>query len=147
MSNRFITAVAMCFTTGLCSSHALAQSADTYVAMCLGASDEAWCKANQEQFRREFPLALKGKYAAQRNVAFCLSDGCDTAVKQNPISACAWRIVILASGDSEIHDGDMMNFKSDCGRLGQPELATAIEQAKGLFKKIYKRNLPRTFGG
>jgi hypothetical protein len=130
MSNRFITAVAMCFTTGLCSSHALAQSADTYVAMCLGASDEAWCKANQEQFRREFPLALKGKYAAQRNVA-----------------ACAWRIVILASGDSEIHDGDMMNFKSDCGRLGQPELATAIEQAKGLFKKIYKRNLPRTFGG
>lgn len=122
-----------------------AQDAQEHLGGCSFAADVQWCEISRKQFADEFPQALRGDYQAQRNVAYCLSTGCDGAVQVSAPHGCAWRIVIQASGSSKVDAADKMAFSTWCGKLDAIDRATAIEQAKGLFRKIYGRKLPARF--
>lgn len=107
---------------------------------CIATSDEAMCKANVAEFRSDWKKAHRGDYQAQRNVAFCLSRGCDGAVGIDPVQACAWRILIMAS-NGPVDGGDAANLRNECGSLPAAWKIDATNLAKNLFKKIYKRGL------
>lgn len=110
----------------------------------LGFCETDACKSAQAQLLLEFPLAYSGVYQAQRNVAFCLSSGCEGAFVRTPLLGCAWRFVIVASGNVEVDASDVSNMKSDCGpnRLGAVERSVARAQAETLFRLVYKRPFP-----
>jgi len=86
--------------------------------------------------------AWKGNYGGQRNVSYCLSTGCGNLVAINKMLGCAWRIVIIGSGSSEVDVGDIANIKYECGRLDPAELSVARGQAAAIFQAVYKRSLP-----
>ena len=95
------------------------------------------CDSMRAQFAREYPLAWKGNYEAQRNVAFCFTTGCDGAVRRDPILGCALRFVILYSGSSKVDPSDTMNTHSCERMLTGIELAAAKTRAKVIFESIY----------
>ena len=124
-------------------------TADLYVqpAACPGAANPERCKWQVTTFTEDHASALVGDYQAQRNVAYCLKSGCDGAIRQEPVTACAWRIVILASGSFSVDASDEGNFNVDCGALSSSQQRRALTQAGTLYKAIYKKSLPREFGG
>lgn len=72
--------------------------------------------------------ALSGDYQAQRNVAYTLS----TSIPHNVILGCAWRIVIIESGSTQVDQSDTGNKTFYCGKLSKDEFAAAEAQAKTL---------------
>lgn len=80
--------------------------------------------------------ALRGDYQAQRNLAYSLGH-------EFPISklqSCAWRIVILNSGSSDVDDSDVENRYADCDRKLSPDVIYAASmQAITLQEKIETR--------
>ncbi|MCW2362430.1 MULTISPECIES: hypothetical protein [Sphingobium] len=103
---------------------------------CLVA-DTALCETNRAMFdRTDWPKAWRGDYQAQRNVAFCLSTGCDGATEVNKMAACAWRMTILASAHSEAGDTDNDNLVNDCRDLSPVARAAAEIRADEIMKRI-----------
>lgn len=81
--------------------------------------------------------AMAGDYQAQRNLAYWLSGGYNGAPPQNPILACAWRLVILESGSRQVDSGDVSNKQLYCDkRLAPDERKAAEAQAAKLRKSI-----------
>jgi hypothetical protein len=113
-----------------------ADSAADHLGLCLSANSAANCKIDQEKFKKEYPLAYKGDYQAQRNAAYCLFTGCDGAIRQNQILGCAWRIVIIASGSPKVDGSDTANLKYNCGQLSEVEFIAAKSQASRIIAKI-----------
>lgn len=113
----------------------------------VGADGIDWCKLDSAEFRSDYPKAFGRDYQAQRNVAFCFDTGCNGAVIAKRSLACAWRIVILASGSPRVDDSDHLNWTYRCGRkaLDDMAFATAVRQARGLFAEIYGEALPPAF--
>lgn len=109
----------------------------------LGICDEAnaVCRHNSAITLQDLKAAYKKNYDAQRNVAFCLTTGCDGGVQINETLGCAWRIVILASGNPSTDDGDRSNLKSCLNKMDGTKLATTKAQAASLFGTIYKREI------
>lgn len=132
----FLVAVAVSLVT----ASAAAQAPGLEFLSCLSSARD--CEASQAQLKREWRVALKGDYQAQRNVAFCLRSGCDGAIARNGVFGCAWRMVIVASGSSKVDESDAANAQSDCGALSPIGRVAAEEQAKKLFLTIYRRPLP-----
>lgn len=119
------------------------QCAGRSEALTSGMSEKSWCEQGIKTYRKWYPLALKGDYQGQRNVAFCLITGCDGAVTINKPLGCAWRAVILVSGSRQVDQGDVMNFDSHCrGKLTQSEAMVAGSQYAALFQRIYRRTAP-----
>ncbi len=89
--------------------------------------------------------ALAGNYTAQRNTAYCLRTAkCEDVIFPRPIEACAWRIVILGSGHQWVNQSDIDNYRDECTSVLSPdEQAGALAEADYLFRRIYKRDLPR----
>jgi hypothetical protein len=108
---------------------------------CGKASDPKMCRAQQESLMPDWPKANSGDYQAQRNVAYCLKNTCDGAIKRDLVSGCAWRIIIKAADNAKF-DGDIQNFRYDCGALNETDLRKALMLATELYKKIYKQALP-----
>ena len=83
-------------------------------------------------------------YDAQRETALCLRAGkCVGSPVPNAIEACAWRMVILASGHGNVDASDSANYQQDCRSLGSDQKrAVALSKAEELFLEIYKRELP-----
>lgn len=108
---------------------------------CELAADGGWCRQSAKDMARDWPKALRGDYQAQRNVAYCLSGGCDGAVAVNRIQGCAWRIVIVSSGSPKVGATDTANLRADCGRLEPTEKTAAAMRADALFPKVYGRPL------
>ena len=121
----------------LTGAPAFAQKAADYENHCDDAEKD--CKASLAQFRKWFPLAMRGDYQGQRNVAFCLSRGCDGAVFQRPITGCAWRMVIVGSGSPKVDSTDTANLKNECGKLDEVDRQAAAAQATTLMAKIPRR--------
>lgn len=124
---------------------ALAAEADQYMTPgdCAASGNKAFCLQSAKQFRDEFPRALKGEYDAQRNVAYCLTTGCDDAVKVNKPIGCAWRAVILSSGSRKVDRADTTAFDSVCrGKLTASEATVFGGQYETLFRRIYRRTAP-----
>ncbi|MBB5985328.1 hypothetical protein [Sphingobium lignivorans] len=105
--------------------------------MCAGAN-EAICEANRIQFdRQDWPRAWRGDYQGQRNVAYCLSTGCDGAVTINESAACAWRIVILAAAHDEATDLDNRALEANCDKLSEIARTAATIRAEEIATRIY----------
>lgn len=117
------------------STVALAEDADDYMGFtCM--IDTASCDRTQAQFREWLPEAYKGDYQSQRNVAYCLSTGCDGAILTKPIKGCAWRIVIVGSGSVDVDQSDTINLEMECGRLSAVEREAAAAQAARILTTI-----------
>lgn len=95
--------------------------------------------AYAENFADVLRLAMKGDYQAQRNVAYGYVAFPYKDQDMNPILGCAWYWVILKSGSPKIHQGDVGNVKVYCGKLDPISLDAAQNQARELYRKIYKR--------
>ena len=97
----------------------------------------------QEPISAYRSAAMKKDYGAQRNVAYCLRTAeCPGSSTPKPIEACAWQLVILASGHPEVDSSDVANRRRDCGSLEPDEAYAARRQADELFRKTYGRPLP-----
>ena len=98
----------------------------------------------QESIRLYERNALAGNYTAQRNTAYCLRTAkCQDVIFPRPIEACAWRIVILASGHHWVNQSDSDNYREECvSGLSPEDQASALAEADHLFSRIYKRPLP-----
>ncbi len=129
----------------LCATgSAYAQSADAHLTLCLGGDQS--CNDSKAEFKEWFPKAHQKDYQAQRNVSFCLANGCNGAVQKNLPLGCAWRLVIIASGSPRVDSTDTSFFDAHCQRkLSNIEMVQMKSQAGELFKKIYKRPLPAGF--
>ncbi|CAA0087591.1 Uncharacterised protein [Starkeya nomas] len=131
---------------GLTASASLAQPAEVVELplngfYCAGADEATSCKKMISRLEADNRKAWKGDYQGQRNVAFCLSDGCGNMVLPNRSLGCAWRIVIIASGSPKVDTTDIGNLKVYCGKLDAAERSAAQAQAATLFRTIYKREI------
>lgn len=108
---------------------------------CSVANDPQRCRMIKEIWERDYNDAIKGGYQGQRNIAFCLSTGCDfPEIIKNPVLGCAWRVVILNSGhlDATKLDGDNLmvycgpEFLDDRGRIIADAQARTIMQKLGI---------------
>jgi len=95
--------------------------------------------AETTEFQNILKKAMTGDYQAQRNIAYGFADYPYKGQDKNPTLACAWYIVILESGSTKIHQGDIGNVQVYCGKLNQQELYVAKNQARNLYEKIYKK--------
>lgn len=81
--------------------------------------------------------AMAGDYQAQRNIAYWLTGGNYGLPPLNPILGCAWRLVILKSGSSNVDSSDIGNKQLYCDkRLDFDSRKTAEAQAAKLLKQI-----------
>jgi hypothetical protein len=94
------------------------------------------CQENQAMFLKAWAKAWRGDYQGQRNVAFCQAGKCGAGIAPNRVQGCAWRIVILASGSTEVGDADVQNMKLECGKLDQVGRAAADAQAREIARKL-----------
>ncbi|WP_137136607.1 hypothetical protein [Rhizobium sp. FKY42] len=110
------------------------------VTSCMG--DDPMCEPSRATMFVDAKYAYQGVYQAQRNLAFCLDDGCYGAAIPNRNLSCAWRIVIAASGNTKVDALDLTSLKACLSQLDAAGLAAARTQAAAIFKSVYKRNIP-----
>lgn len=105
---------------------------------CAASRNPDNCKYTKESWPDDYKAATSGDYQGQRNVAFCLSTGCDGAVRINKILGCAWRFVILESGHLSVDSTDTTNLNYYCGpeNVDKAGLAAAEAQAKRMLKML-----------
>lgn len=107
---------------------------------CSSTSHAGLCDVTKKGFLSDWRDAQKGNYQAQRNVAICLTTGCDGAVIVNAIAGCSWRMIIQAS-DASLEPTERMSFKDACN-LSKTDRRAALAQAEALFQKIYAKPMP-----
>lgn len=109
---------------------------------CTSADDPKRCQMILDIWTRDYTDAIAGKYQGQRNVAYCLTTGCDdlygTALRKNPVLGCAWRVVIINSGHLDADTTDTANLKLYCGPkyLDDAGRIMADAQARTILKKL-----------
>lgn len=102
-----------------------------------GSCSSEMCAVNQVQFReRDWPSAWRGAYQGQRNVAFCLSTGCEGAVLLDRSAACAWRAVIIETNAADADETDADNLDSDCGKLTDSQRALSVKKADQIIATL-----------
>jgi hypothetical protein len=94
-----------------------------------------------EQFSEIERNAMAGDIRAQRQLADCYLNGCPALPSPDPALACAWRIVIIASGDPQITASDVEARKAACGSLQAEQQRRATAEAKAVVVKLYGREL------
>ncbi len=107
---------------------------------CSQSANPGACRHRRDSWKTEYNAAIAGKYQEQRNVAICLSTGCDKAIQSDKILGCAWRMVIAKSGHTELDDTDAMNLKVFCGAdyITQTDRRVAETQARAMAMMIGK---------
>lgn len=124
---------------------ARADTAADHLRSCAG--DRA-CEAQRAAFTTAFKGAMARDYQGQRNVSFCLVDGCDGAVQVNRPLGCAWRLVIINSGSPQADTTDTGFFGAYCrSRLSGQENDLMYAQARQIFQRVYKRQPPAVMSG
>ncbi|WP_311272376.1 MULTISPECIES: hypothetical protein [unclassified Rhizobium] len=105
---------------------------------CAASGDPGNCTYTKTTWPKEYENATSGKYQGQRNVSFCLSTGCNGAIRQNKVLGCAWRFVIVESGHLSADFTDATNLKHYCGRenVDKTERAAAEAQARRILKML-----------
>lgn len=107
------------------------------LGICGGAADQTLCRYEQLKAVNEWKSAYQGDYGAQRNVAFCLSTGCE-GLRPDRVQGCAWRMVIVDAADPEMGEGDTMNAETECGRLS-PTARTAAASHAARISAVIER--------
>lgn len=113
------------------------EEARGYLTLCANSdpTENRWCEMGQRNFISSYLQARSGVYQGQRNVAFML--GTRTAgVSLNPIQACAWRMVIISAGHSQVDPSDTANLNFACGRLSETEAGAARRRAAVISRDI-----------
>jgi len=115
--------------------------ADDYInslVSCETSKDPGHCTFTRTTWQKEYANAISGAYQGQRNVSFCLSTGCNDAIRQNKILGCAWRIVIIETGHLQADSTDTANLMYFCGREHVDEAGrhAAYAQARTMLKKF-----------
>lgn len=87
-------------------------------------------------FKEVRALAMQGNYQAQRNLAYSYSSRPYDGQDMNPILGCAWRTVIIQSGNEKVNETDVGNHEVYCGKLDPTARAAADAQAAALLQKI-----------
>lgn len=107
---------------------------------CSQSANPGACRYTRDTWKTEYSDAIAGKYQRQRNVAFCLSTGCDKAIQPDKVLGCAWRIVIAKSGHAKVDTVDAANLKRFCGQdyITQAERRVAETQARSMVMMIGK---------
>lgn len=127
------------------ASPAWAETASDYLQPCGG---DRTCEVQRGEFTEAFSAALKRDYQGQRNVSFCLYDGCDGAVRINRTLGCAWRLVILNAGSPKADNTDVSFFDARCrSRLTGTEQSLMNAQGREIFRRVYGRAAPEPFVG
>ena len=92
--------------------------------------------------------AFEGNLEAQRKLADCYFHGC-RGIAPDAVLACAWRIIVGASGNQGLTSADIESRRQQCEKLSPLEQAAAATEAKTIFAKIYGRELvlPQDFFG
>lgn len=105
---------------------------------CATTKNVGSCHYSKEEWPDEYGAAIKGDYQGQRNVSYCLSTGCNGAIRENRILGCAWRFVIVESGHLSADSSDTTNLEYYCGPeyVDKAGLAMAEAQARRLIKMI-----------
>jgi hypothetical protein len=103
---------------------------------CADGADRDWCEIQRKQFLKWYPSAHRGDYQSQRNVALCLFDGCGGAIIKNQVTACAWRMIILAGGSMRVDSSDTANMKLCRERLSADEWLAVSGQVQTLSSKV-----------
>lgn len=98
---------------------------------------DGMCVVSQLGFIEDWPLAWKGDYQAQKEVAHCLRGGCSGAVMISPIQACSWRIVIASSGSPLVDGSDAQNAERHCASLRAEDLQAARASAATIQNRIH----------
>ena len=111
---------------------------DSFLAPCGLSQNEKYCLFMADKFQKEWKQALRGRIESQRNVAYCLWDGCDGAISTNPVLACAWRMVVIASGSPKIDDLDARNFDIYCKSLSETGRIAADAQARQIIRRTMR---------
>ncbi len=119
------------------SEATLRQQAERSLTSCdaLTGDDAQWCAVNRRAYLSAVPLAYRGDYEAQRNVAYMLR-GSTAGVAANHVEACAWRLLIMAQRHPQIGSGDESNVRFDCGRLNPQQRAAAEARARTLAGQV-----------
>lgn len=109
---------------------------------CSESGDTANCEYARATWSKQYHDAVAGHYQGQRNVAFCLSTGCNKAIVENHMLGCAWRHVIIESGHLQLDSSDTMNLKHFCGLelLDDTGRRAAEAQSKTLLKMLDMAN-------
>ena len=111
---------------------------------CTSSEDAAVCASDRARFQqKDWPGAWKGDIAAARNVAYCLTSSCDGAVVLNPVQGCAWREVIMGSGDAGVTERDGDYRDNECRQLGVAERSAAKRLAADIYREAFGRPLPQ----
>lgn len=104
----------------------------------LGYISEA--EAQRPTFKAVRDLAMRGNYQAQRNIAFGYTSNPYPGQDINPMLGCAWRIVIIYSGNEKVDETDIGNHRVYCDRLERTQRIAAEAQAGLLLSKIKAPN-------
>ncbi|AYG60188.1 hypothetical protein QD460_17305 [Rhizobium jaguaris] len=118
----------------------VAESYINPVVDCSQSTNPAACRHTRDTWKVDYGDAISGKSQGQRNVAFCLSTGCDKAIQPDKILGCAWQIVIAKSGQAEPDGTDALNLKRFCGPdyVAQADRRAAETQAGTMLMMIGK---------
>lgn len=101
----------------------------------------------QDGLEADRAKAMQGDVDAQRRLASCLGEepgDCPAPpTEPSPAEACAWRMVIIASGHARIDASDTANYERDCSyrTISQLEQVAALTQAERVFREIYSRDI------
>tara|TARA_R110002020_G_scaffold471284_1_gene698250 strand:+ start:38919 stop:39371 length:453 start_codon:yes stop_codon:yes gene_type:complete len=109
--------------------------------ICADTSHLGLCEATRVSFKTDYEAARRGDYPAQRNVAFCLYDGCDGAVLRKPVESCAWRMVIQGSKAAK-EPTERESYRNACSRLSNADRKQSLARAEAMFGAIYQAQLP-----
>jgi hypothetical protein len=112
---------------------------------CAAAKDKAWCESSLTRLRVDAALARRGDYQGMRNIALCLSSvaptqmenpGCDGAVVPDPVSGCAWRVLIIERHGNRGNDD--ANLRIACGSLTPLQMQLVQGRAAQIRQQIAK---------
>ena len=109
--------------------------AGEFRANCGASEAPADCKRWADILIPQYQKAVKGDYAARRNVAFCYMDGCEVKIRIDVVDGCAFRLLILGTNLRERTSGDFSNARTDCGKLSPDELRVADGRARDLARR------------
>ena len=94
-----------------------------------------------EQFSEIERNAMAGDIRAQRQLADCYLNGCPGLASPDPALACAWHIVLIASGSPQVTPTDIEARKLSCGSLQAEQQRKAANEAKAIVAKLHGREL------
>ena len=136
MIGRFVLCfvVVAAFASGSLRAEELASAEDPPgLLKCSGGSLES-CLTGKESVRLWYRSSLEGSVSAQRWMAKCYTDGCNGTLQKNRPLACAWRQVIVKTGDlrtqgkvlaAGVNEADVDAMAKACGTLNPLESKTA----------------------